>query len=227
MKSLISIGAVLSLAWADTDGNAAVNKRLEEAHQVIHEIMQVEDKAIPQDLLARANCVVIVPGVKKGAFIVGAKYGKGFVTCRNEARGWSPPAAVRMEGGSVGFQIGGSESDVVLLILNERGADRLMKSEFKLGGEAAVAAGPVGRTASAETDVTMKAEMLGYSRARGVFAGLSLAGSTLREDLDDNEALYGKKLSTEQILRGNPGVAPNAAKPLLQTLARYSSSEKK
>jgi SH3 domain-containing YSC84-like protein 1 len=189
--------------------------------------MKVEDKAIPSDLLSRANCVVIVPGVKKGAFIVGAKYGKGFVTCRNGGRGWSSPAALRMEGGSVGFQIGGSETDVVLLVLNERGADRLMKSEFKLGGEAGVAAGPVGRTATAATDATMRAEMLGYSRARGAFAGISLDGSTLREDLEDNEALYGKKLTTEQIVRGGQGTRPKAAGALLQTLARYSPSETK
>ncbi len=227
MKMLIGIGAVLSLAWADDHDKAgAVSARLEEAHQVLHEIMAVEDKAIPSDLLSRANCVVIVPGVKKGAFIVGAKYGKGFVTCRNGG-GWSSPAALRMEGGSVGFQIGGSETDVVLLVLNQRGADRLMKSEFKLGGEAAVAAGPVGRSTTAATDVTMRAEMLGYSRSRGAFAGISLDGSTLREDLEDNEALYGKKLTTEQIVRGGQGARPKAAGALLQTLARYSPSEKK
>jgi lipid-binding SYLF domain-containing protein len=159
--------------------------------------------------------------VKKGAFIVGGSYGKGFVSCRSaKAQQWSAPAAVRMEGGSVGFQIGGSETDLVLLVMNEKGADRLMSSQFKLGGDASVAAGPVGRTATAETDATMRAEILSWSRARGVFAGVSVAGSTLREDRDANKSLYGRDLGTREVTSGTI-TATAEAKPLLNLLAKY------
>jgi lipid-binding SYLF domain-containing protein len=144
-------------------------KRLEEAAAVFSEIMATPDKAIPQDLLEKAHCIVIVPGVKKRAFIVGGKYGKGYLSCRNKSGvNWSAPATVRIEGGSVGFQIGGSETDVIMLVMNERGADRLLSSKFTLGGEGQVAAGPVGRTATAETDAYMRAEILSWSRSRGV-----------------------------------------------------------
>jgi lipid-binding SYLF domain-containing protein len=164
--------------------------------------------------------------MKKGAFIVGAKYGKGFVSCRKSGRGsWSAPAAVRIEGGSVGFQIGGEESDVVLLVMNEKGADRLMATKFTLGGEGSVAAGPVGRNSTAQTDAGMKAEILSYSRSRGVFAGLSLTGATLRPDLDDNMAMYGKRLTTKEIV-DTQVKPPAAASRLLAELNRYSPREK-
>src|SRR6185436_11551846 len=141
-------------------------------------------------LLEKAHCVVIVPGLKKGAFIVGAKFGKGFISCRSKDKvGWSAPGAVKVEGGSVGFQIGGSETDVIMLVMNERGADRLLSSKFTVGAEGSVAAGPVGRSATAQTDAYMRAEILSWSRSRGVFAGLALQGATLRQDLDDNEVL--------------------------------------
>src|SRR5262249_37772202 len=147
---------------------------------------------IPHDLLDRAQCAVIVPGAKKGAFIVGATFGKGFITCRGKNdRGWSAPAAIRMEGGSFGFQIGGSETDVVMLVMNDRGAERLMQSKFTLGGEGEVAAGPVGRSATAQTDAKFTAEILSWSRSRGVFAGIALKGATLRPDEGANEAMYG------------------------------------
>jgi len=160
--------------------------------------------------LNKAHCAVIVPGVKKGAFIVGAQYGKGFITCRENAiRGWSAPAAIRIEGGSFGFQIGGSESDVVMLVMNNRGADRLMQSQFTLGGEGEVAAGPVGRNTTAQTDAKFTAEILSWARARGVFAGIAIKGATLRQDLDDNEAMYRKRLETRDIVRTR--IAPTEA----------------
>jgi len=202
-------------------------KRLEEAAAVFSEIMATPDKAIPQDLLEKAHCIVIVPGVKKRAFIVGGKYGKGYLSCRNKSGvNWSAPATVRIEGGSVGFQIGGSETDVIMLVMNERGADRLLSSKFTLGGEGQVAAGPVGRTATAETDAYMRAEILSWSRSRGVFAGLSLQGATLRQDVDDNATLYGKKLENREIV--TKGVAPpDAAAKLLELLNKYSARASK
>ena len=200
-------------------------ERLHEAGAVFSEIMAAPDKGIPQDLLEKAHCVVIVPGLKKGAFIVGAKYGKGFIVCRKGAGGWSAPAAVRIEGGSFGFQIGASETDVALLVTNERGADRLLSSQFTLGGEGEVAGGPVGRSATAQTDAKLTAEILSWSRSRGVFAGISLQGATLRQDLDDNAALYGKKLENREIVRGNVA-PPKAAARLLGLLSKYSAHKK-
>lgn len=200
-------------------------ERLHEAGAVFSEIMAAPDKGIPRDLLEKAHCVVIVPGLKKGAFIFGAKYGKGFLLCRKGERGWSAPAAVRVEGGSFGFQIGGSETDVVLLVMNDRGAGRLLSSQFTLGGEGEVAAGPVGRSATAQTDAKMTAEILSWSRTRGIFAGISLQGATLRQDLDDNEALYGKKLDNKEIVQGHIA-PPKAAARLLSLLSKYSPHEK-
>jgi len=202
-------------------------ERIQAATEVFSEIMSAPDKGIPQDLLDKAHCIVIVPGVKNGAFIVGAKYGRGFVSCRaNSGRGWSAPGAVRVEGGSFGFQIGASETDVVLLVMNARGADRLLSSQFTLGGEGEVAAGPVGRSATAQTDALMRAEILSWSRSRGVFAGISLQGATLREDLDANQVLYGKRLENRDIVKH--GVTPPpATASLLNVLSKYSSAEAK
>lgn len=200
-------------------------KRLDEATAVFSEIMTTPDKAIPEDLLEKAHCIVIVPGLKKGAFILGGKYGKGYLSCRKKSgTGWSAPGTVRVEGGSVGFQIGGSETDVVMLVMNERGADRLLSSEFTLGGEGEVAAGPVGRSATAQTDAFMRAEILSWSRSRGVFAGVALQGATLRQDLDDNATLYGKRLKNREIVMR--GVRPPAAASrLLSLLTKYSARE--
>jgi lipid-binding SYLF domain-containing protein len=201
--------------------------RLHDAATVLTEVMRTPDKGIPEDLLASAHCIVIVPGLKQGAFIVGAKFGKGFVSCREKnGSGWSAPGAVRVEGGSVGFQIGGTETDVILLVMNERGKDRLLSSQFTLGGEGTVAAGPVGRSATAQTDAKMTAEILSWSRARGAFAGVSLQGATLRQDTDGNEALYGKKLENRAIVTGAVA-APAAAGELLTLLNKYSPIEKK
>jgi lipid-binding SYLF domain-containing protein len=196
-------------------------ERLDESAKVIKEIMESGDRAIPQDLLNKAHCIVVVPGVKKGAFIVGAKYGRGFISCRKGNVGWSAPAGVRMEGGSVGFQIGGSETDVIMLVLNERGGEKLLKSKFTLGGDASVAAGPVGRTTSAETDALMHAEILSWSRSRGVFAGVSLKGATLRTDQDANRELYGKEIENREIVAS--ATPPESASPLIAQLNKYSS----
>jgi SH3 domain-containing YSC84-like protein 1 len=201
-------------------------ERLDEAASVIQEVMAAPDKGIPQDLLDKANCVVVIPGMKKGAFVLGAHYGKGYATCRQRGiRGWSAPATVRVEGGSVGFQIGGTETDVILLVMNQRGADSLMKSKFTLGGEAQAAAGPVGRATTADTDAAMRAEILSYSRSRGVFAGISLKGATMREDLDSNEAMYGQKLTTAEIVRDRKVKPTPAGAKFVAMIEKYSPKE--
>jgi lipid-binding SYLF domain-containing protein len=225
---MLSVSMMIPAMAADEDRAADVTKRLDAADAAFREIMAVPDKGIPHDLLERANCAVVIPGLKKGAFMVGAKYGKGFITCRTgKSMGWSAPASVRVEGGSFGFQIGGGETDVFLLVMNPIGAEKLLKSEFKIGGEASAMAGPVGRTVQAETDALMRAQILGWSRSRGAFAGVSLEGSTLREDKDDNRALYGKDLSNEEIVKGGAVKVPGAAAPLIKSLSAFSYREKK
>jgi lipid-binding SYLF domain-containing protein len=202
-------------------GDAA--KRLDDSADMLTEIMSAPDKGIPQDLLSKAQCVVLVPGLKKGAFIVGAKYGKGFMLCRKSSGvGWSAPAAIRVEGGSVGFQIGGSETDVVMLVNSAPGAKKLMQSKFTLGADASVAGGPVGRTSTAETDAQLHAEILTYSRSRGAFAGVSLDGATLRPDDDWNTELYGKPMTNQEIVMGGTP-SPAAAAKLDSVLDKYSS----
>jgi len=200
---------------------ATTAERLSDATSVFSEIMATPDKGIPHDLLNRAQCVVIVPGLKKGAFIVGGEYGRGFAECR-QGTGWGAPAAVRVEGGSVGFQIGGSSTDVVMLVMSQDGMNKLMSDKFTLGADASVAAGPVGRTAQAATDVELHAEILAWSRARGVFAGISLNGATMRPDTKEDEALYGRKLTSREILTSNMP-PPAAAQPLIAELDRYSA----
>jgi lipid-binding SYLF domain-containing protein len=186
--------------------------------------MATPDRSIPQDLLDKAQCIVIVPGLKKGAFILGGKYGKGYISCRKKGDGWSAPGTVRVEGGSVGFQIGGSESDVIMLVMNERGVNKLLTSKFTLGGEGAVAAGPVGREATAQTDAMMHAEILSWSRSQGLFAGVSLQGATLRQDLSDNSVIYGRKITNKEIVNSSMPV-PNAAKKLISVLNKYSPAK--
>ncbi|HKW99703.1 MAG TPA: lipid-binding SYLF domain-containing protein [Bryobacteraceae bacterium] len=198
-------------------------ERLDEAAEVFSEIMSTPDKGIPQDLLDRSYCVAIVPGLKKGAFILGGKYGKGFVSCRkSHGPGWGPPAAIRVEGGSIGLQIGGSEADVIMLVMNSRGMQKLTASKFTMGGEGEVAAGPVGRDATLQTDALLHAEILSYSRSRGVFAGISLQGATLRQDLDDNQELYGRQVENKDILDGKVA-APSSASRLISLLDKYSA----
>ncbi len=216
--SILYLPLAASLLFADADDV----RRLNAAADVFAEVMDISDKAIPQELLDKAECAVIVPGLKKGAFIIGGKYGRGFITCRRGKVGWSAPGAIRVEGGSVGFQIGGSETDVIMLVMNERGAKRLLSSKFTLGGDASIAAGPVGRTSTAETDAFMTAEILSWSRSRGAFAGISLQGATLRQDLDANQSLYGKKLENSTIILKDTKPPAEAAR-LLGLLNKYSS----
>jgi lipid-binding SYLF domain-containing protein len=203
-------------------GEDKMQQRLEDAAEVFSQIMATPDKGIPQDLLEKAQCIVIVPGVKKGAFIVGGEYGKGFLACRDHGRaGWSAPGAVRIEGGSVGLQAGGSETDVILMVMNPQGEEKLLQSQFTLGGEGEVAAGPVGRTVAAKTDAKLTAGILSWSRSRGVFAGVALQGATLRQDLDDNQALFGKKLENREIVTHHVK-PPASARKLLDLLNQYS-----
>lgn len=204
-------------------GGAAEKKRLNESAAVLSEIMAAGDRAIPQDLFAKAHCAIIIPAMKKGGFILAAKYGRGFASCRLPGgKGWSGPVGMRVEGGSVGFQIGGAESDVIMLMMNSRGMEKLLSSKFTLGGEATAAAGPVGRDAQAQTDATMRAEILSWSRSRGVFGGIALQGATLRDDAEVDEALYGAAADRRAILGGKKP-APAAAKPLLDKLNKYSA----
>src|SRR5512133_2005307 len=223
MKLVVVAGLAITTSLLALDKEPA--QRLGEAAAVFSEVMATPDKGIPQDLLEQAHCIVIVPGLKTGAFLVGGKYGKGYLSCRSKTGpGWSAPGTVRIEGGSIGFQIGGSKTDLIMLVMNERGADKLLSSKFTLGAEGSVAAGPVGRTATAQTDAQMHAEILSWSRSQGLFAGIALEGATLRQDLDDNAALYGKKLENRDIV--TQGVrAPKAAAKLLSLLNRYSSRE--
>jgi len=201
-------------------------ERLTQAKTVFEEVMATPDKGIPRDLLAKAHCVVIVPSLKKGGFIVGAQYGVGVASCRDaQKKGWTAPSTVRLEGGSIGLQIGGGETDVIMLVMNQSGADKLMKSKFTIGGEGSAMAGPVGRSASAQTDAYMRAEILSYSRSRGAFAGVTLNGSSLRPDDGDNKKLYGKEVKHEDLLQGRVP-APASANDLLATLTRYSVAEK-
>lgn len=210
--SLLMVSPMSSAASADTP------ERLTAAVETLNSLTEAPDKGIPADLLKKAQCVVVVPSLKSAALGIGGEYGRGFASCRT-ASGWSGPAGVKVEGGSVGFQIGGSETEVVLLVMNKKGMDRLLSSQFKLGAEATVAAGPIGRSGSAETDVTMRAEILSYSRARGVFAGVALTGSTLREDTSANEDLYGKKIANRTILSGSVP-PPASAAPFVSALQR-------
>jgi len=224
---MAAIGAGCALAAADRDKENEAIHRIREANRVLTEIMDSPDKGIPQELLDKAHCIVIVPGMKTAGFLVGAKYGKGVLMCRKERGGWKGPGTVRVEGGSVGLQIGGGEVDSVLLIMNRSGAERIMRSKFKIGGEAAAMAGPVGRKVQAETDAYMRAEILGYSRSRGVFAGIALTGSTLRQDLDDNAVVYKQRLSNIDILENGRGTPPEAGRMLASTLNKFSAWEQK
>jgi lipid-binding SYLF domain-containing protein len=208
-------------------GEARHVKRLNMAAQVFTEIMEAVDSAIPQDLLDHAACIVILPGAKKGAFIIGAKYGRGYLSCRKDSGvGWTGPGAVRMEGFNFGLQFGGSETDIIMLVMNERGVRRLLRSKFTIGGDVAGVAGPVGRTVSAQTDVLLTAEILSYSRSRGIFAGVSLEGATLRQDTSVNRKLYGQAYSNKDII--NMNMAPPAeAERLVSLLGKYSGRKGK
>lgn len=203
----------------------SIDKRISESASVLSEIMNAGDKGIPEDLLEKAQCVGVVPNLKRAGFIVGAKYGKGTVVCREANRQWSAPSVIRIEGGSLGLQIGAGETDVVFIVMNQRGMDRLMQDKFTIGADVSAMAGPVGRSAQAETDAQLHAEILSYSRSRGVFAGVSLEGATLRPDRDDNRDLYGRDVSQREVLTGNVR-PPASAQALYAELNRYTPSRR-
>jgi len=226
MRSSISvifaIAGTLGTAAFAADREIKVEDRLDASAETLADMMKAADKGIPQDLLDKAKCVIIVPGMKKAGFILGAKFGRGFAACRRSGgTAWSAPAAVRIEGGSVGFQIGASETDVVLLVMNDGGMKHLLSDKFTIGGEATAAAGPLGRDASAQTDAKLNAEILSYSRSRGLFAGISLEGATLRPDEDTNKEMYGRNATNREVLTGD-FKAPAIAEKFESRLTRES-----
>ena len=224
LLAILAAGAVVfsPLAMAEKESSAA--DRLNTSADVLEDMMHAADKGIPQDLMNRAKCVVVIPNMKKAGFIWGAKYGRGFAVCRRQGgSGWTAPAAMRIEGGSFGLQIGGSESDAVVLINGDRGMKHLLADKFTLGGDATVAAGPVGRDASAQTDAALHAEMLSYSRSRGIFAGIALEGATMRPDREADRELYGRDVGNKEILEGGVIPAPPAAQRLEHALNRESA----
>lgn len=217
LRDVVMIGAaaaIASTAMARADAD-----RLKDAEAVLQDMAGAKDQSIPSDLIAKARCIVIVPGVKKAALGVGGQYGRGYILCRQDGK-WSAPGGVKVEGGSVGFQIGGSETDVIMIVQNDRGVDRLLQNKFTVGADATVAAGPIGRQAAAQTDVTMRAEILAWSHSRGVFAGIALNGATLREDTDENKTLYSKAMTNRDIVKGKVPV-PKAAEGLIAALSKY------
>jgi len=217
--------AVSLLVTLPSSAQKKEEDRLKESFNVLREILGTPDKGIPRDLLEKAECVVVYPSVKKAGFIVGGEYGRGVITCRtgeNLQGPWSAPAMFALEGGSVGLQIGGEATDFVLLVMNDQGAESVLSSKVKLGADASAAAGPVGRTTSAETDIVLKAEILSWSRSRGVFGGVSLEGSTMRADNGANKSLYGKELSAKEIVREGKVRTPEAGKPLIELLQKTS-----
>lgn len=211
----LALGTICVWAGKDED------ERLKTATETLTEMAGAGDKGVPADLMNKSVCTVVVPGLKKGGFIVGGKYGRGFASCRDGKGGWTAPAGMKIEGGSFGLQAGGAATDVILLVMNKKGMEKLLKSKFTIGGEASAAAGPVGREAQAMTDAMMNAEILSYSRSRGVFGGLSLEGATLREDDDANKGLYGKETKNEDILTGK-ATTPASGKPFTDALTKFS-----
>src|SRR3954452_17824585 len=219
----LAIAASLAMS-AGLWGAETVQKRLTEATSVFSEIMGSPDKGIPQDLLGKAECVIVIPNEKKAAFVVGGEYGRGFAEGRNSnCTGWGAPAAVKLEGGSVGFQIGGSSTDLILLVMNRHGMDQLMRDKFTLGADASLAAGPVGRTAAAQTDARLDAEILAWSRSKGLFAGVSLKGAVLHPDEKENTDLYGRAVTNKELLAGGMTVPANA-QSLGAVLSKHSAT---
>jgi len=198
--------------------------RLRSSEAVLHEVMAAPDKAIPRDLLEKAQCVIIVPGLKKGAFLVGGEYGRGYALCRHNGGRWGGPAAIKFGGGSFGAQIGGESTDVVMLVMNRRGMEKLAQDKFTVGGDASAAAGPVGRTGAADTDISLRAEILSYSRTHGIFAGVSLDGTVVSKDGGEDRKLYGHEVSNKAILGGEVAT-PTAARGLVSELDRYSPAK--
>jgi lipid-binding SYLF domain-containing protein len=221
--TILTVAAMSSLCVHAAERESKVTDRLEAAGDVLQDMTHESDKGIPQDLMNKARCLVVVPDMKKAGFVFGAKYGRGFAMCRREGgSGWSAPAPMRIEGGSFGLQIGASEQDVILLVMNDRGMKHLLSDKFTLGGDASVAAGPVGRDAAAQTDAELHAEMLSWSRSRGIFAGLTLEGATLRPDHDSIKELYGRGFTNRDILAGD-AKPPAGADKLKNILDRTSA----
>src|SRR5580698_10249240 len=227
MKQFLAVACLVgisltTLAVHAADDKATIEARIASAKDVLDEIMATPDKAIPNQIMSQATCVGVIPSVKKGAFLVGAEYGQGVVTCRT-GHGWSAPAFIRIAGGSFGFQIGGQATDLVLVAVNDKGFQDLLKNKFKIGGDASAAAGPVGRDSQAATDWKLSAELLTYSRARGLFAGIDLTGTSVTQSTDDTTAYYGEPHTADDILHGNVPV-PDDAKPFVRTVAKYFTS---
>jgi SH3 domain-containing YSC84-like protein 1 len=229
MAALAIVVAVLAIPNTLWGASSKQEDRLKDARDVLQAIMDTPDKGIPQDLLARAACIGIIPSVKKLAIGIGGEHGAGYILCRkNNGRGaWGPPAGFAISGGSFGLQLGASATDFVLLFMNADGIQKLLQDKFTLGADASVAAGPVGRSAAANTDAQMTAKVLSYSRSKGLFGGLALDGAVLRPSGDDNEALYGKKMNPKDILLVGNVAPPAAAGPLIALLTKYSSSQSK
>jgi len=222
MKRISAVTLSMAMAASSLTAFAQNQKlvdRLTAAKDVVTEIMATPDKGIPSNILAGAVCVVVIPSYKKGAFIVGAQYGQGVATCRTP-HGWSAPAFVQLAGGSVGFQIGGQATDLILVAMNEQGLQHMLKNKFKIGADAAASAGPVGRNAQAGTDWKLNAEFLTYSRSKGLFAGIDLDGSVLSQNEEDTRAMYGSNVSFQEVLKGNQ-VTPQTARPFVSTVAKY------
>jgi SH3 domain-containing YSC84-like protein 1 len=220
-KSIVCIclSLMLSVPAIAASSRTDLQARIDAAQVVMQQIMGAQDRSIPLNILESATCVAVVPGLKKGAFVFGAQYGQGVVTCRT-GHGWSAPVFIRMAGGSFGFQIGGQSTDLVLVAMNDRGLQDLLKSKFKIGGDASAAAGPVGRAGSASTDIAMNAELLSYSRNKGIFAGIDLDGTTVSQNMADTETYYGAPHSFESILRGSVAI-PRGAVPFVRMVAHY------
>ncbi len=224
----LSLGFLLVLPLV-ANAQEKEDDRVKESGQVLRDILESPDKGIPHDLVDKSECVVVYPSVKKAAFVVGGSYGRGIITCRtgeNFSGPWSAPAMMALEGASFGFQIGGQATDFILLVMNEKGAKSVLSSKVKIGGDASAAAGPVGRSATAETDIVMKAEILSWSRAQGLFAGVSLTGSTMRADNDANKKLYGKELTAQDIVFKHEVQPPPSASTLLSELHKISPKRK-
>ena len=223
MKKFLGVVFALALGAAVVPASQAqdakLTDRLDHASAVLDEIMGTPDKGIPQNILAGAKCVVVVPAYKKGAFVVGGQYGKGAATCRTGG-GWSAPVFVKMEGGSFGWQIGGQSTDLVLVAMNQNGLEHMLKNKFKIGGDAAASAGPVGRNAQAGTDWKLNAEFLTYSRSKGLFAGIDLDGTVVSQDADDMRSEYGADIPFDSVLRGKAPTPENARK-FVHTVAKY------
>lgn len=218
MLVFLCVATITACAYA-ASSRADLNDRLEKARLVIDQLSQTPDRGVPNSIIKQAVCVAVVPSLKKAAFVVGGQYGQGVATCRT-GHGWSAPVFIRMAGGSFGFQIGGQGTDLVLVAINDHGMQDMLKSKFKIGGDAAATAGPVGRNAQAATSGNMSAELLTYSRSKGLFAGIDLDGTSVSQNQDDTDTFYGTPHSFHQILAGEVPV-PASARPFVRTMARY------